>query len=132
MKTRILLLAGLMLLSLMQFAHAKDPFEGTSWKIKLTPTEDQSVKSFDETLKFKGSQLTCVELKKKGFEPANYEDDSTRMGLGGFKAELKSDTEGTVKWTGTVAATEIKGDMAWTKKDGTVVNYSYTGERETH
>ncbi len=131
MKTRILMLAALMLFTLVQVAHAKDPFEGTKWKVKLEPTDDQTVKPFEETLSFKGSKLTCTELKKKGFEPANYEDDS-HPGLGAFKAELKSEKEGTVKWTGTIAGSETKGDMVWTKKDGTVVNYSFTGEKDTN
>jgi hypothetical protein len=29
-----------------------------------------------------------------------------------------------------ITATTMKGELVWTKKDGTEMNYSYTGERD--
>ena len=40
-----------------------------------------------------------------------------------------SDTQGKAKWHGTVAASEMQGELTWTKKDGTVLSYSFKAER---
>ena len=109
-------------------ALAKDPFEKTTWKVKLEPAEGDG-KAFEDTISFKGGKFESKALKEKGFEAAQYEDNTTRAGLGGYKATLKSEKEGEAVWTGTVTATEIKGELKWTKKDGSVVNYTYTGSR---
>jgi hypothetical protein len=122
-------LACLIVFTLATQALAKDPFEKTTWKIKAEPAEGDG-KAFDDTLTFKGSKFESKMLKDKGFEAATYEDNTTRAGLGGFKATQKSDKEGEAVWTGTVTATEMKGELKWTKKDGSVVSYTFTGSRK--
>ena len=129
---RLSLSLGLVCLIALAFAtqaHAKDPFEKTKWTIKAEPAEGDG-KSFDDTISFQGGKFESKTLKAKGFEAATYEDNTTRAGLGGFKATLKSDKEGEAVWTGTVTATEIKGELKWTRKDGAVVSYTYTGSRK--
>ncbi|HMB96330.1 MAG TPA: hypothetical protein VKK61_09850, partial [Tepidisphaeraceae bacterium] len=64
-----------------------------------------------------------------GFKPASYDEDMRKYGPATFAVTVKSDSGETVKWTGTVAATSITGDIVWTKKDGTMMNFSYSGER---
>ena len=122
-------LACVIALALATQTLAKDPFEKTTWKIKAEPSEGGG-KAFDDTISFKGGKFESKMLKDKGFDPADYEDNTTRAGLGGFKATQKSEKEGEAVWTGTVTATEIKGELKWTKKDGSVVQYTYTGSRK--
>jgi hypothetical protein len=70
-------------------ALARDPFEKDNWKIKAEPSEGDG-KAFDDTLSFKGGKFESKTLKDKGFEAATYEDNTTRAGLGGFKATSKA------------------------------------------
>src|SRR5262249_2004528 len=106
----------------------------TKWKVKITPDGEASregAKPFDDTLSFKGSMFTSTECQKKGFGPTQYEDDTRGApgGMQGFTADAKSEKEGTTKCSGTATADQIKGEMTWTKKDGTELHYMYSGER---
>ncbi len=126
-------LGVLCVLSVMLLAMAMaDPFEGTRWKVKVVPDEDArraGEKEFDDVLSFKGGLFTAEACEKYGFKPVPFEEDTRRFGPASFTALPESEKEGKAKWTGTVTATAIKGDLVWTKKDGTVLNYSYTGEK---
>jgi hypothetical protein len=124
-----LMLACAVTLSFVSNASAKDPFEKTAWKIKVSPEEGAKAKEFDDTLTFKGSKVESTALKEKGFEAAAYEEDVRRGPLATFNATMKSEKEGEAVWSGTVTGSEIKGELKWTKKDGTVVNYTYTGSK---
>ena len=84
---------------------------------------------FDDVLTFKNGVFTSQSLAKKGFKPVQFDEDMRKFGPATFTANQRSDSGDTAKWTGTVAATSITGDLVWTKKDGTVLNYSYSGER---
>jgi hypothetical protein len=108
-----------------------DPLEG-KYKIKVDPDEEghkKGEKEFDDTFVFKADKCWSETLKKKGFADAVYDEDSRRFGPVAFKAESKSDKEGTAKWSGTITATAIEGELVWTKKDGTEIHYSYKGEK---
>ena len=110
-----------------------DPFEATKWKVKVVPDEDSrsaGAKEFDEVLICKGSLFSAQTMEKNGFKPVQYEDDTRRFGPATFKAEPESEKEGKAKWTGLITATTIKGELVWTKKDGKVLTYAYTGERD--
>src|SRR5262245_27537613 len=129
--TLCLILASLVIFSLSPSAIAKDQFEKTNWKIKVTPTDDSNKqgKEFDDTLSFKGGKVETKALKDKGFKAVAYEED-TRSGIvSTFKAAMESDKEGKAEWSGTLTASEIKGELKWTRKDGTVVNYTYEGSK---
>jgi hypothetical protein len=114
------------------FMRMADPFEGTKWNVVVTPDPSApgNEKEFKDTLIFKGSMFRATECEKHGFKPVKYDDNTTRMGPATFTAEPTSDKEGKAKWTGTVAANQITGDMVWTKKDGTEVHYTFKGERQ--
>ncbi len=111
----------------------KDPLDG-KWVLTVTPDDDARTageKEFKDNIEFKGGQFTSEALKKHGFDPGPY-DENTRPGIGGFDAVLKSKTEeGKAKWHGLVTANEMTGDMVWTKKDGTVLNFTFKGTRPT-
>jgi hypothetical protein len=120
-----LLLAGVLGLNL------ADPLEN-QWNIKVMPDPQASsggARAFDDVLTFKNGIFTSQTLLKKGFKPVQADEDTRRFGPATFTAVQNSDTDGTAKWTGTVAAASISGDLIWTKKDGTILNYSYSGQR---
>ena len=65
-----------------------------------------------------------------GFKPVEYKEEMAPGGLtANFTAEPKSDKEGTAKWRGDVTAGEMRGEMTWTKADGTELRYAIKGER---
>ena len=102
------------------------------WKIKVDPDEDAAKaheKEFDDVIVFKADKFWSESQKKKGFAEAVYEEDTRRFGPSTFTAEAKSEKEGKVKWTGTATAADITGEMTWTKKDGTVMHYTFKGEK---
>jgi hypothetical protein len=133
MRTRSTLIALALLLCLVPAqAFARDAFVGT-WKIEVTPDEESrsaGAKEFKDVVTFKGMQFESKELKKNGFKAAPYEED-TRAGIvATFKCTTKSATgEGTAAWTGTSTGVDITGEMTWTKKDGTVVKYTFKGTK---
>jgi hypothetical protein len=109
-----------------------DPFESTRWKIKAVPDDEArqaKAKEFDDVISFKGSQFSSEYLGKLGFKPAPYEEDTRRFGPANFSAEQTSQAEGKVHWSGTVTAATINGQLKWTRKDGTELNYTFQGER---
>jgi len=109
-----------------------DPFESTRWKIRVVPDDDArhaKAREFDDVISFKGSQFSSEYLGKLGFKAAPYEEDTRRFGPANFSAEQSSQTEGKVQWSGTVTAATINGQLKWTKKDGTELNYTFQGEK---
>jgi hypothetical protein len=115
-------------------AAARDAFVGT-WKVVVTPDEDArqgGAKEVKDTFTFKGMQFESAAWKSKGFEAAEYTED-TRAGIAAtFKSEVKSKKgEGTATWTGTSTGSEITGEMVWKKADGTELHFTFKGPRET-
>ncbi len=112
---------------------AKDVFEKSKWKIAVEPDDDarrSGGKKFDDTIIFKGNKLESEELKKKGFEGGAYEGDVRGGAIATFKATQTSEKEGKAEWSGTITASEIRGELTWTKADGTVLKYSYSGSKK--
>src|SRR4051812_46159938 len=109
-------------------AAGRDAFEGT-WKVTVTP-DDGGGKPYEDTLTFKNGKFTSENGKKHEFAETEYEGDFRGGQIGTFTATAKSKKEGSAKWTGTVAPGQIQGTLAWTKADGSVVNYTYMGERK--
>ena len=106
-----------------------DAIEGTVWKIKVTPSDDG--KAFDDTITFKGGKFISEALGKRGFKEVNYEDDTRQGGISNFKAVQTSDKEGEAKWSGTITAADMRGELVFTKKDGSTVTYTFQGERKS-
>jgi len=133
MRRVAVLCSVLVLLSLTRIAHAKDPFEGTTWHVTVTPDDDAKgagEHGFDDTLKFKGGKFTSDHFKEKGFDAVDFDSDTRRGPLAAFTVNAKSDQNGSLKWTGTTTGADITGDLVWTKADGSVVNLSFTGEKK--
>jgi len=129
----VFLIAGALRAELKPVPLGRDALQG-KWKVTVTPDDDArkaGEKEFKDELIFKGSTFTSTECKKHGFETGIYEDDVHPGGVGGFTANQTSKTgQGTMKWSGFVAGTELTGDLVWKKKDGTVLNFSYKGSKE--
>lgn len=130
---RIALPVVLALLLLAPAALARDAFVGT-WKVTITPDNDAfkaGQREYKDTLVFKGGKFVSETGKTHGFEPANY-DENTSYGLAAtFTCTVKSKTnQGTASWSGTSTAPEMTGELTWKKPDGTSWHYTFKGERE--
>ena len=135
MATRSTIVTTLALLLFVPAALARmaQPFEGTKWKVTVTPDDqaaNSGAKEFTTVVEFKGGKFTSTECAKAGFKPVEYKEEMAPGGLAAsFTAEPKSDKQGAAKWRGDVTAGEMRGEMTWTKPDGTEVNYTIKGER---
>jgi hypothetical protein len=137
MRRKSLALLAIAVLSMVVFdAHARrrgQPFEGTRWKVTVTPDGDAAnagEKEFTDILVFKGGMFSAETCAKYGFKPTEYHEETAPMGLTAtFTAEQKSEKEGTAHWRGTKAAADLTGELTWTKKDGMVLRYTFKGER---
>jgi hypothetical protein len=105
------------------------------WAITITPDEDArraGEREMKDIITFKQPNFTSDAFAKRGFQPAIYEEEMHPGGAGQISAiqTNKVAAEGTAKWTGQIMATEITGDLVVKKKDGTVLNFSFTGSKE--
>jgi hypothetical protein len=110
----------------------KDLFQG-KWKVTVTPDEDSrkaGEKEFADTLVFDGNKFTATECEKEGFKAVEYEIDQRAHGPAKFTATATSEKQGKAAWGGTAVVKEITGTLVWTKKDGSVMNYTFKGSKE--
>jgi hypothetical protein len=106
-------------------ARADDAFAG-AWQVHCTPTTSTvslGADLFDDGFLFENGQFSASAYACMGFAPAAYTIDST----GRFTATLTSDERGTVVWRGRAGAGSLYGSITWTKPDGSVFKYHYTG-----
>ena len=135
MQSRIIMIVALfafLITATSARAVPRDAFNG-QWKVTVTPQDEArkaGEKEFKDTLIFKGAMFKSTECEKKGFKETQYEENTQHGIVATFKAETKSDKEGAATWTGDVNGNVIKGELEWKKPDGTVVKYSYTGEKQ--
>ncbi len=132
---RIFVVLWLVVISMLSFSITPRAIasgvEG-KWKVKVEPDEDArkaGEHDYDDTLTITADKFVSEACKKHGFGATTYDEDSRRFGPATFTAEAKSDKDGTAKWSGTVTASEIQGEMTWTKKDGTQLHYTYKGSK---
>jgi hypothetical protein len=105
------------------------------WAITITPddeTRQAGERDIKDTITFKQPNFTSEAFEKRGFQPAVYDEEMHPGGAGQFSAVQtnKTEAEGTAKWSGLITATEITGDLIIKKKDGTILNFSYTGSKQ--
>ena len=103
--------------------------DGTRWSVKVTPdaiAAGKGEKAFDDVIVADGGLVTMSECEKWGFKPSKYTTQQAGEGMS-FRTEQTSKKEGHSIWTGDIVGDKITGKMAWTKKDGTVLNYSFEG-----
>jgi hypothetical protein len=107
-------------------ARADDAFSGQPWQVHCTPgtsTVALGGDTFDDGFLFENGNFTAQAYMIMGFTPAAYTVDTT----GKFTATLTSLDRGTVVWRGRATGNSIYGSVTWTKPDGSVFKYHYTG-----
>jgi hypothetical protein len=130
-KSSFLPLLTLLVCTITFSVQAKDILLG-KWSVTITRDDDSpkvGENEFKDTLNFTGGNFESETFKKKGFDATTYDEDTRGVQTIAFTVKPKSDKEGDLKWTGTAVATEISGELTWTKKDGTEVKYTFKGTR---
>ena len=107
------------------------PLDGTKWKITGIPDEAarrMGEKPSKDTLIFKQGNMTSTACVKYSFEASSY--TATQAGTRwSFRTEQMSPKQGKTVWSGTVNGEAITGTMVWTKKDGTMLHYTFEGTK---
>ena len=111
---------------------ASSPLDGTKWTVKVTPDEESAKKgekAFDDTLMFKNNKVTMSACVKKGFKASEY--TATQVGqTWNFSTEQTSTLHGKSEWKAEITGDVIKGTLTVTKKDGSVLNYTFDGKKK--
>lgn len=98
------------------------------WNVTVAPNEHG--REFKDVITLTPNQISSAYFAKKGFKPAEYEEDTRGIQNVTFKATQKSEKEGTLTWNGQVTASgELTGDLKWSKKGGGEETYTFKGER---
>ena len=114
--------------------QAKPPagaLDGTRWSLKVTPDAASAAKgekAFDDVLVADGGLVTMSECIKWGFKPSKYTTEQAGSGMT-FRTEQTSKKEGASVWTADITGDTITGKLVWTKKNGTVLTYSFEGKK---
>ena len=111
--------------------HAATALDGTKWQIVVTPdaaAKKAGEKVSKDTLIFKGEQMTSTACVKYGVAHSAYTAAGTSAPPS-FQAEQTSAKEGKMTWSGQVTGGTVSGTAVWTKKNGQVLNYSFSGKK---
>ena len=111
--------------------HEVAVLDGTSWKLDVEPdamAKTKGEKQFKETLTFADGNLT-LSAPRVGSEPSPYSVTKSGEKDLTFKAERWNTNEGSSVWTGTVHGKNLDGKMIFTKNDGSVLTYTYKGNK---
>ncbi len=112
--------------------HAATPLDGTRWQITITPdaaAKKAGEKPSKDALIFQGGQMTSTACVKYGFAPSSYTTAGTAASPS-FQTEQASAKEGKMTWSGQVAGNTISGTAVWAKKNGQVLNSTFTGKKK--
>ncbi len=105
---------------------SRSPEQGT-WKIRVTPDGDAAAKGekqTEDTLMIEQGILRLTTWDSYGFPPTPYSLQGTT-----FTADPVSKQAGKIHWSGMVTGDAVAGRMVWTKKDGLVLSYTFSGSR---
>jgi hypothetical protein len=100
--------------------------EGT-WTVKVTPDAPSAAKGekeFDDTLILHKGKFRSTACEAHGFGEASYRTEENH-----WMADVASLSEGKNHWHGELTGETVDGQLTWTKPDGTVLNYTFTGTR---
>jgi len=139
MSNRLVLVSSTLLCLALIAAHpaptrlGRDALIG-KWTATITPDDDAhraGEREVKDELTFKGGTFASTAFAKRGFDPGPYDEEIHPGSVGGFSAiQNNKSGDGNIKWNGFVAAGELSGTLVWTKKDGTVLNYTFKGSKE--
>ena len=123
--------SGLALASPVKLEAIASPLEGSRFEVKVTPNEwaaQNGEKSSDDTLEFEGGRVSMGGSVRSGFYASPY--SLTISGsVWAFRTEQYSKKEGRSEWTGEIREDSIKGELTRTKKDGTVLHFTFDGKK---
>lgn len=123
--------AIMMALALPVVARA-EALDGTQWTIKVTPDAEAKAageSEFDDELSFADDKVTMSECVKFGFAASVYLT-SGPADARHWNTIQHSAAEGVANWSGTVKGDVMTGKLAWAKRDGTKLVYTFTGTRK--
>ncbi len=132
MRGRLVTLAAVLLALLITatplVAKKKTLNEEGAWNLRITPDTQaaaQGEKVINDTL-----------ILQQGFLRSKASTDEHAFGTGPytlrgseFTAQIKSNYEGKIDWSGLWTGDTIAGRMVWTRRDGTVLTYTFSGTR---
>ena len=106
-------------------ALAASPLDGTRWHIQLSAP---SLKASSEgQIGFEKGRFTAPRFEPNGFSASNYTLTQQEGAPLVWETMQTSETAGTLSWHGELAGATMRGIASWQKRDGTVVNYTFTG-----
>jgi len=111
--------------------HEVGVLDGTIWKVEVEPdamAQTMGEKQFKESLTFAEGNVS-LSAPKVGFEASPYSVTKSGEKDWTFKAERASAGEGSSVWTGTIHDKNVEGKMIWTKSDGSVLTYTFKGNK---
>ena len=112
-------------------AVATSPLEGMTWQVKVTPdaaTAQKGEKPFDDTLIFQDGKVTMTACAKAGFASSAY-TASPAGDTWSLTTQQMSNDQGETKWIANLSGNSIKGELIWTKQDGTILHYTFAGKK---
>jgi hypothetical protein len=117
---------GLVVVSLLGgVALAASPLDATRWRIQMTAP---SLKAPSEgQIQFEKGKFTTPLFEPKGFSASNYTLTEEKGAPLIWETMQTSETEGTLSWRGELTGDTMRGVASWQRRDGTVVNYTFTG-----
>ena len=99
---------------------------------KLVVTADAAAKAagrddFIEYVYFQGNTFDGQEIARLGFDPGPITAGVNGLGQTTFSVTLVSGSQGTVVANGLYLVTSMSGTLKWTRPDGRVYTYNFTG-----
>lgn len=107
-----------------------DVFPGV-YQLTVTPDTgavSEGRQAFVDYVQFDNGNFTAEACAKLGFAPVAYVVKSLD-GKTVFEVTLTSGTQGTQTWTGRRGVSSLVGSLTWTKPDGDVFMYAFTGQK---
>ena len=108
-------------------AQSTQPTLAGVWQVLATPIEsslEQGATESLQTLHFDGSMVEIRGPLGGDFPPAEFETAGPD-----FRMILRQQKLGTLLWTGQMEDGWIEGWVRWTRKDGTILTYRFSGQR---
>ena len=103
------------------------PIEYGTWMVRITPDADAVAKgekaSEDKLVLYQGV------FRSDGFALHGFASVAYTMKDNAFTVDMESGNNGKIHWSGMINGDSIAGRMIWTTKDGTALNYTYSGTR---
>ena len=112
-------------------ASAATALEGTKWQVTVTPdaaAKKAGEKASKDTLIFKNGHMTSTACVKYGFSATPYTATASGQGAS-FQTTQSSKKEGTMVWSGQAVGNTISGTTMWTKKNGEMLHYQFSGKK---